>query len=157
MNVSGAALTQTCQKICNLHLMQGINVLQQPLIKLPSRTCLNILRCITAKFTSRKKIRKCLLFTKFITLNWNWLFSLPWCNSNTFLINYIWNFRNKSCLIWSSSVHVLGGSSTEANFVTLLSFIFSVISFPSEFFFQQLSDSPSISRPFAIETFSQNL
>ena len=41
--------------------------IQQPLVKVSSRTCSNISRIFIAKFTLRKKIWKCLLFTKFIT------------------------------------------------------------------------------------------
>ena len=40
---------------------------------------------------------------------------LPWCNNKIFLFNYVWNPRNKRCLLWYGSVRVLWGSSTEAS------------------------------------------
>ena len=48
------------------------------MIKVPSRTYWNTLRHTIARFTLRKKIRKCLFFTKFFTQNKIWCFS--WCN-----------------------------------------------------------------------------
>ena len=46
----------------------------QPLINITIRTYWNIWRHAIAKFTLRKKIKKCLFFTRFITQNRNFVF-----------------------------------------------------------------------------------
>ena len=68
---------------------------QQPLIKVPTRTYWNISKHTIVRFTLRKKVRKCLFFAKFIIQNRNWCFSLTWCNENIFLIDYIRNLRDQ--------------------------------------------------------------
>ena len=47
-------------------------------------------------------------FHKINLLKLKLCFSLPWCNDNIFVINYIWDLRNKSCLTWCNYVHVQG-------------------------------------------------
>ena len=72
---------------------------QKYLNKVPIRMYCNILRRDVATFTSRNKIRKCLLFTNFVTYNYNWYLYLPLCNDNILHISYIWNLRKRNYLI----------------------------------------------------------
>ena len=77
MKVSGDAHKKTWQKYKICIRWKVLIKVQQPFIKVPGRTYWNILWSIMAKFTRRKKKKKCLLFTKFITCNWNCFFSCP--------------------------------------------------------------------------------
>lgn len=93
-----------------------------------------------------------LAFHKIHRLKWKLEFSLPLCNDTIFLINYIWNLRNKSYLMFT-------GSSIEV-------FSFSVIYIFDHFFSMQDSfyrktfifslnfsniEGGSLERPFAME------
>ena len=67
MNVSGTTHHRPVKKYITCIWCKVLIKVQQPLIKVLSRTYWNISRSIIAKFTLRKKIRKRFLCTKFVT------------------------------------------------------------------------------------------
>ena len=111
-------------------------IVQQLLIKVPRRTYWNTRGALQPNLPLGMRYEKAYSTQKSSLKIETAFFSLPWCNTNVFVINYIWNLRNKSwCSLFDAVLYIFGGSSNEENSVLLLSFIFSVISFPSEIFF----------------------
>ena len=66
------------------------------------------------------------------------LFGCTFYNNNIFLINYIWNLKNKYYQLFDGVLCIFRGSSGEAKSNSpLVSYMFPVISFPLELFSSQ--------------------
>ena len=76
-----------------------------------------------------------LTLQKIYRLKLKLVFFLAWCNIEIFIINHIWDIRNKSCLIWCSCMHVHEIFSWSKLCFTLVIYIFSSFFSVSKFFF----------------------
>ena len=78
---------------------------QQPLIKVPSRTYCNNLEELWSQIYPLEEDKEMLVLHRINRLKCKLVCPLPLCSYNISIINYRWKLWNKGCFIWSSSVH----------------------------------------------------